>query len=106
MTIVINELTTEPIVVSFKNEDGEPIVPVSAKWRVDDVRSGTTIRDWAVLSPAASITIQLAESDTTILNVSNHTEEREVTVSATFSGNKRQTLNVNYEINNLRFLTT
>ena len=106
MTAVINELTTEPVVVNFKNEDGDPITPLTAKYRVDDVRSGTQIRDWVVLSVAATITITLLEADTTILNVSNHTEEREVTVSATFSGNKRQTITVNYEIRNLRFLTT
>jgi hypothetical protein len=106
MTTVINEFTTEPIIVTFKDEDGDPITPTSAKWRVDDVRSGTEVRAWTVLTVASIITLQLLAADTTILNVNNHTEEREVTVSAEFTGNKRQTLTVNYEIRNLRFLTT
>jgi len=40
---VVNENTTMMLRVSFFDEDGDPVVPDGAWYRIDDVRSGTKI---------------------------------------------------------------
>lgn len=71
--------------VAFTDEDGEAVVPASASYRVDDVGSGTEVRDDTDISPlAASTDVILTAADTSILDETHPYETRRVTVSWTF----------------------
>ena len=78
----INERTIKVINIDFDDEDGEPVIPTSATYRVDDIGSGKVIRaETEITSLSASKDIVLTADDTCILDEANSFESRRVTVS-------------------------
>lgn len=88
MTDQANERSTRILAVSFTDGNGDPVIPGAASYRIDDVGSGTQIRDDTELqltSPATtSADIVLGPSDTSILDGTKCYETRRVTVGWTY----------------------
>ncbi len=81
----VNEHSTWFTTVSFTDENGDPVVPTSASYRVDDVGTGAQVRDDTdIPSPEAETEIMWAPSDTAILDESHPYETRRMTVSWTY----------------------
>lgn len=105
MTSQIKEGSSEPLTITFKNEDGDLVVPTSVTYRIDDVSTGQSIlADTNYPTPTSTITITILPAYTAILNQTNLSELREVTVKSTFAGGKAQNLSIPYEVVNLRFI--
>lgn len=85
MDPVVNELSSCTVTVSFTDEDGAAVVPVSASYRIDDVASGAEVRAaTAFPSLAASVDLEIAAADNAILDSAHSQERRLLTVQATY----------------------
>jgi len=103
---VINERSTAIVTLSFKDEDGVNAIPTSGVYRLTDLRSGTTIRNWTALpSLAASVEITLTQSDTRILTSTNDYEERLITVFWKYSTTKHGSDDYRVRIRNMHNIT-
>ena len=83
-----NERSTPVTRITFKDDNGDPVVPAAAFYRIDDVGSGTEVRgetEIIIPSPAtAEADIRWSQADTTILDESNAYETRLMTVWWTY----------------------
>lgn len=68
--------------VSFFDLDESIMTPTTVEYRVDCLTNAAGIKDLAVVSAAAVVTITLDGDDTAILNADNEDELRQVTVVA------------------------
>jgi len=76
----VNERTTPKVTVAFTDENGAPVVPNNAWYRIDDAFSETAMLAETAISPlASSVDIELTQSDTTILDENNEFEIRRIT---------------------------
>lgn len=81
----VNERSTWITTVAFTDEDGEEVVPAAASYRIDDVASGTEIRDdTAITSLAKAIEIKWTAADTRILDETHPYETRRLTLTWTY----------------------
>ena len=84
MTEMVNERATPITRVTFTDENGDPVIPTAAYYRIDDLGSLTEIRsdtEIQMASPASAIAdIRWTQSDTQILNQSRLIETRIMTV--------------------------
>jgi len=82
--IVINELSSLFLTFVFTDEVGDPVVPTTIDWRVDNVDDPhipVQILDWAIVSGvAASVNVQIAGNNNGITNADEIWEKRLVTV--------------------------
>jgi hypothetical protein len=87
------ERTTQYVNYEFLDSAGVLMgsAPNSARYRVDDVTSGTEVRAWTNISPlAASGVINIAPADMAILDEDNRTERRAVQVEATYGSDVKR----------------
>ncbi len=82
----VNEGTRTEIDVSPLDKAGAPVVPASARYRIDCRHSRTQIKDWTSVTPATTITIVIEEADNRIVNTEVPYEDREMTFEATDGG--------------------
>jgi hypothetical protein len=103
----VNERTSFPVTVAFSNEDGNPVTPDLATYRIDDEASRTNIAPvTSVGSLDTSIDILVTSEQNLILRSRRDSEVRIVTVefdytSATF-GAMHGTSQYRYRLINLR----
>jgi hypothetical protein len=82
----VNERSTWFTTVSFTDENGDPVVPATATYRIDDVGSGQQVRDTTDIDPLETESqIMWEPSDTEILDEANAYETRRMTVSWTYT---------------------
>ncbi len=80
----VNERSIKVVNVAFTDEDGTAVTPTSASYRIDDVGSGTQVRDdtaISIVAPDTSADIILDATDTSILDEFNLYETKRVTFS-------------------------
>lgn len=66
---LVDEGTTSFLGVSFLDKAGDPVVPTSATYRIDDESSGTAIRAaTAIGSLSSSIEIEISDVENRILS--------------------------------------
>ena len=84
MTDIANERSTPITTVAFTDENGDPVNPTSAYYRIDDMGSKTEIRadtEISLGSPAGTeASIRWSQSDTQILDQTRLVETRIMTV--------------------------
>jgi len=100
----VNERTTPTIVLTFTDEDGDPVVPDSVTYRIDDVSSGTAILAATTLGlgeMGETIEILLTTTQTRILDDDHKFENRRVTVDFTYSTNRHGTNQYLFRVVNL-----
>ncbi len=77
MTITVNELSSLCMSLSFKDEAGDPLIPSTVSWRLDDKETDTEIVGWTSLpSPAAEMSVVIPGSDNQIVDESKKRERR------------------------------
>jgi hypothetical protein len=100
----VTEHSTCWLTLTFFNALGVAAVPAHVTYRIDDQASETEILDDTSLTPASSISVKLTPTDNRILNDTNESEYREVTVHAGFDASDECNAKVVYRVDNLKFL--
>lgn len=63
----VNEKSPVFMTLEFKDENGDPLIPTTVDWRLDDKTKGVEVVGWTSLpSPAATMTFTIPGSDNTI----------------------------------------
>ncbi len=82
----VNERSTWFTTVSFTDENGDPVVPESAQYRIDDCGTDEEVRgDTAIAPLGTSSSVMWGPADTSILDEARPYETRRLTVSWTYS---------------------
>lgn len=102
----LNERSTGYLTVTFLDKDGLPAAPASLSYRIDDLMSGTEIRGETTIGSGASVEIVLSPSDNLIVNAARPEENRIVTISASYGVDDEINDEYEYQVLNLRFLTS
>ncbi len=92
---------TPKLTVSWKDEAGQPEQPASATWEVQDVGKSRTLREaTAIPITGPSATLQLAATDTQLLDERAQAEQRRVIVRAAYSASGALTSVYGFEVRN------
>jgi len=84
----VNEGSTLSLSVDFLSEAGTPISPQRAFWKVEDLMSGTIVKNWMEISnPASKIYLLIGPDICSILNQTNSSEVKRITIKAEFGPN-------------------
>lgn len=105
----VNERSTSFITVTFKDEDGNPVTPDAATYRLDNVSRPITAILPATSFPslATSVDIEITSDQNQIFRNRNKEEIREMTVEFDYdSGTKHGTAKYRYKVLNLYGVVT
>jgi hypothetical protein len=99
----VNERTDFDIEVTLADKDGDPLVPTDAYYNVYDEASETVIRDWTAFSVnhLGVATIHITNDDLDIVDDSNATEKRILTIHAIYSGGREVNEQYEFRVKNL-----
>jgi len=97
-----NERSTVLVAVAFRDEDGVAVIPTSASYRLDDVRSGVHIIESTALgSLAASMEIEIPHASNTVLDQRREFEQHRLTVQFDYGSGRRGTNDYVFAVRNL-----
>lgn len=83
MTATVNEKTAFRLAVSFTDPDGAAYTPNTISYRIDEPDSNTVIRSaTSIPSPSANVVIVITSADNRIVDASNYSERRVLTLTA------------------------
>lgn len=92
--------------MSFVDENNNPITPLTAKYRVDDVLSKEVVVAETPFTPTAPThDIVIAATDNKILNAKLKKEYRELTVTFTYGSGRQGVSQYTYGVKNLSFVS-
>ncbi len=103
--LIISEQSRQKFAVSFKDEDYEPFVPATIRYRLDDKTDDclTTILDWQTVTPTDSrIEITIPSSANAILNNCNSYEIRILTIQSDYGTDNQLSEDETYRVRNLQ----
>jgi hypothetical protein len=84
----VNEGSTLSLSVEFLSEMGTPITPHRVFWKIEDLMSGTIVKDWTeISSPASMMHLTIGPDICAILDQTNSLEVKRVTIKAEFGPN-------------------
>jgi hypothetical protein len=100
---LVNEQSTYILTLSFLDTTGQPVVFQTARYRIDDDKSGTNIKPWTAITPngTATVDIEVEHSLNYIVNENLTGEIRTVTVNFTYGLTGEGYAVHNYQIQNL-----
>lgn len=104
----VNERSTYFITVSFLDEDGDPVTPDSATYRLDNLTRPKTniLPATAFPSLSTSVDIIVTSDQNQIYGSRNAYEVREMTVEFDYDGDKHGTAKYTYKVLNLYGVVT
>lgn len=105
----VNERSTSFITVAFTDEDGNPVTPDAATYRLDNISRPITaiLPATAFPSLAASVDIEITSDQNQIYRNRNVFEVREMTVEFDYDGStKHGTAKYRYKVLNLYGVVT
>ncbi len=77
MAKTVNELSPLYMTLIFKDENGDPLIPITVDWRLDDKDLDTEIVDWTSISgPASTMSHTIPGSNNTIVDEEKTREGR------------------------------
>lgn len=76
----INQHSTFFVSSSFTDKDGQPLVPNTVDYRIDDLTNGQEVLDWTSVTPASTVEITVLGSYNQIIKSSNLKEVKCITV--------------------------
>lgn len=104
--VTINEKCTSRLTITFKDETGALITPITASMKIIDVKSGTIIRAATAFTPTSSShNMYITPEENRIISTKNVTELRRAYVSFTYSATKYGNSEYEYTIKNLGGVT-
>ena len=102
-TITVNELTTLLVTVNFWDEDGLPVTPTSATYRIDDEGSRTAIlAETAISGLAASVTLEVTTTQQAMVNANTAKEQHVLTVEWDYGSGRHGTDECAWFVKNLK----
>lgn len=105
-TQVINEQSALFLTFTFTDENGDPIVPSTIEWRLDDITNDTEVVGWTNIgSPATSVNVTISAQNNLISNQDNVYETRRVTVRIDEGQSTEGNQEKEYRIKNLHGTT-
>ena len=99
---LINEKTTVYIDITFLDKNSKPSSPSSITYSTYCKTTKIAIKTDVIVTPASQITITLDALDNAIQNTANTTEDKVLTIKATYSANDLLNSDYNYIIKNLQ----
>lgn len=98
----VNERSTSVVTVAFTDEDGDPVTPDSASYRLDDKQRRTVILDdTSIGSLSTSVDIEITPEQNRILRQRSIYEIRTLTVHYEWTGGKAANSQYRYKVINL-----
>jgi hypothetical protein len=99
----VNERSTAVLIITFSDENKALVTPTSAKYQIKDEISGTILTNWTALTvTSSSYTLVIDQNNNRILDDSNDSEVKIVTVVSVYSSPAKQcTSEFKYEVKNL-----
>jgi hypothetical protein len=98
----VNEGTTSILILTFKDENGDPVIPLSGTYRIDDLDSGTGITGDTGFTPSLSTyNLVIGATANRILSGAAEKELRRVTVTFQYGASGQGTGEYFYEVKNL-----
>ena len=74
----VNEKSALYMTMTFKDENGDPLVPAKVEWRLDDLTNDTEVVGWTnIPSPASTMTFVIPGDNNTIED-ETHVKEQQV----------------------------
>lgn len=83
---IYDELSAITVTASPKDNNGDAYTPSTARYRVDDCRTGKQLVDWTTLTPSTAMTIAIAGSVNAIIDSDRQTPEQKVVTLNTDNG--------------------
>ena len=100
---IVNEGETAYLTVSFSDKAGDPEAPTTISYRIDCLKNSEEIKaDTAVTPVASEVEITLKPSENIIIDQSNSTEKRLVTVTGTYGVDDAIVREYEYNLKNMR----
>jgi hypothetical protein len=103
--ITIREKSRQKFRVVFEDEDRQPFLPLTIRYRLDDKSddcgSPTTIIDWTSVAPQTEIEITIPSEANRILNSSNAFERRVLTIQSDYDTDSQLSNDEEYLVRNL-----
>jgi hypothetical protein len=97
-----NERATTFVTVAFTDEDGTPVTPDTATYRIDDEASRTNIQpSTAIGSLSASVDLEITSEQNAIIRSRKPFEIRTVTIEFDYDSGKHGTAQYKYKLINL-----
>ena len=85
----VNEDSTAVLTMTFKDELGVATQPNMAQVRIDDVLTGSQVRDWVDISPLSStVNVMITDLENAILKQNHNKEPKRVTVRFSYGAYK------------------
>lgn len=102
--LTISEASRQKFAVSFKDEDYQPFLPTSVRYRLDDKTDDitTVLIDWQDVTPAYRIEITIPSSANVILNDQNVYETRVLTIQSDYGTDNQLSEDETYRVRNLK----
>ena len=98
----VNEKSTAYLTVTFRDRAGAAQAPATAKYRIDDVATGQSVRsDTDISAPDSTVELTLTVTDNTLKNPIAAAEQRRVTVTAEYGSGDAVRSEYIYEVINL-----
>jgi len=103
----VRELSRKKFRVTFEDEDRALFLPLTARYRLDDITTGTKqeIIGWTVIAPQTSVEITIPSDANRILNDSNRFEQRLLTVQTDYDTDNQLSTDEEYVVENLEGFT-
>ena len=99
---IVNERTTWIINASFTDENEDAVIPDLGEYSISDEKSGTEIVGPTAFDPSSSsYDFEVLPEQNRILNAKNRFEERILTLTFVYSGNKEGTAEYRWSVKNL-----
>ena len=77
----VNESSQATITARPVNKDGNLFIPITARYRLDDLDSKKELIDWTTLTPAKEMTITIPGSSNGIIATNRKRERKVLTVN-------------------------
>ena len=101
----VNEGSTAYLTISFKDKDGNALIPSSATWQVHDMRSGPVMQEEAqILGLSSETVITIPPAVNAIVRSGNPKEVRRVTIKAAYGTGQAINAEYDYTVINLAFV--
>jgi len=99
----LKEKSTGYLDAAFKDKDGNPVAPASARYRIDCLTNGVEILGWTVINaPQAVHELVLTAAQNVLINPANRAERRLVTVEATDGAGETSNAEYEYSLRNMK----
>jgi len=76
--------------------------PTTARYRIDCLKTGVTVRDWTTLTPSTSISVAITSDDNAIQESCNANERKQLTVEADTDLSTQVRNTAYWEVDNIR----